>query len=43
MTEQLRDKFYGYTIDEWISKVPGELSVDAVGLMEELISDYEAI
>lgn len=30
MTEPLRDKFYGYTTDEWISRVAGELSVDAV-------------
>jgi len=34
MTQELRDRFYGYTIDEWISKVPGELDVDAVGLWQ---------
>ncbi len=34
MTQEPRDKFYGYTIDEWISKVPGELAVDAVGLWQ---------
>jgi hypothetical protein len=34
MTQGPRDKFYGCTIDEWISKVPGEFEVDAVGLWQ---------
>ena len=31
MKTELRDKFYGNTVEEWIEKVPGELPVDAVG------------
>ena len=34
MNRELRDKFYGQTIDEWISTLPGELPVDAVGLWQ---------
>jgi hypothetical protein len=34
MTKVLRDKFFGSTIDEWISTLPGELTVDAVGLWQ---------
>lgn len=34
MNRELRDRFYGQTIDEWISTLPGELSVDAVGLWQ---------
>jgi hypothetical protein len=31
---QLRDRFYGCTIDEYVEKVPNELPVDAVGLWQ---------
>ena len=34
MKKELRDKFYGHTVEEWIQKVPGELAVDAVGLWQ---------
>jgi len=34
MTQEPRDKFYGYTIGEWISKIPNELAADAVGLWQ---------
>lgn len=34
MTKALRDKYFGNTIDEWISTLPGELPVDAVGLWQ---------
>lgn len=34
MSTILRDKFFGNTVEEWIDKVPGELSVDAVGLWQ---------
>jgi hypothetical protein len=34
VTDLLRDKFYGNTVEEWIDKVPAELSVDAVGLWQ---------
>jgi hypothetical protein len=34
MKADLRDKFYGHSVDEWISKMPGELSVDAVGFWQ---------
>ena len=34
MTDELRDKYYGYTINEAIELIPGELPVDAVGLWQ---------
>jgi hypothetical protein len=34
MMMELRDKYYGQTVDEWISTLPGELPVDAVGLWQ---------
>jgi hypothetical protein len=34
MEKELRDKFYGDTIEERIKKVPAELLVDAVGLWQ---------
>jgi hypothetical protein len=34
MEKELRDKFYGDTIEERIEKVPAELLVDAVGLWQ---------
>jgi hypothetical protein len=34
MKKELRDKFYGQTVEEWIEKLPGELPVDAVGLWQ---------
>jgi hypothetical protein len=34
MNADLRDKYYGHSIDDWISKIPGELAVDAVGLWQ---------
>ena len=34
MNRELRDKFYGQTVEEWISKLPGELPLDAVGLWQ---------
>jgi hypothetical protein len=34
MKKNLRHKFYGDTVEEWIEKVPGELAVDAVGLWQ---------
>ena len=32
MTHELRDKFFGQTLDEWIALVPGELEIDEVSL-----------
>jgi hypothetical protein len=34
MTKALRDRYFGNTIDEWISTLPGKLAVDAVGLRQ---------
>lgn len=34
MTDEPRDKFYGETMSEVISLVPGELPIDAVGLWQ---------
>ena len=34
MKKELRDKFYGQTVEEWIEKIPGELPIDAVGLWQ---------
>ena len=34
MSNELRDKFYGHTIEERIALVPGELQIDAVGLWQ---------
>src|SRR5262245_28807624 len=34
MKKELRKKYYGLTVEEWIEKVPGELAVDAVGLWQ---------
>lgn len=34
MTHEVRDKFYGQTISEVVSLIPGELSIDAVGLWQ---------
>jgi hypothetical protein len=34
MEKELRDKFYGDTIEERIKKVPAELVIDAVGLWQ---------
>jgi hypothetical protein len=34
MKKELRDKFYGQTVEEWIEKLPGELPIDAVGLWQ---------
>jgi hypothetical protein len=34
MKNELRDKFYGQTVEEWIEKLPGELPIDAVGLWQ---------
>jgi hypothetical protein len=34
MKKELRDKFYGQTVEEWLEKLPGELPVDAVGLWQ---------
>lgn len=34
MSEELRDKYYGRTIDEYFSTLPGELPIDAVGLWQ---------
>jgi hypothetical protein len=34
MSNELRDKFYGYTIEERLARVPGELQIDAVGLWQ---------
>jgi hypothetical protein len=34
LKNELRDKYYGNTVQEWIEKVPGELLVDAVGLWQ---------
>jgi hypothetical protein len=34
MTDELRDKYYGYTISESIALTPGELPIDAVGLWQ---------
>jgi hypothetical protein len=34
MKKEVRDKFYGQTLEEWIEKLPGELPIDAVGLWQ---------
>jgi hypothetical protein len=34
MKKELRDKFYGSTIEERLAQVPGELAIDAVGLWQ---------
>jgi hypothetical protein len=34
MTDELKDKYYGYTISEAIALIPGELPIDAVGLWQ---------
>lgn len=34
MTNELRDKYYGRTLDEYLSTLPGELPIDAVGLWQ---------
>jgi hypothetical protein len=34
MSGELRDKFYGIPIEEWIARVPAELEIDAVGLWQ---------
>jgi len=34
MKPELRDRFYGQTVEEWIEKLPGELPIDAVGLWQ---------
>jgi hypothetical protein len=34
MTKGLRDRYFDNSIDEWISTLPGELPVDAVGLWQ---------
>ena len=34
MTELIRHKTYGTTLADWIASVPGELSIDAVGLWQ---------
>jgi hypothetical protein len=34
MSGELRDKFYGSTIDERLMQVPNELAIDAVGLWQ---------
>jgi hypothetical protein len=34
MSKVLRDKFFGSTVEEWIERLPNELSVDAVGLWQ---------
>jgi hypothetical protein len=34
MKKELRDKFYGQTVEEWVEKLPGELPIDAVGLWQ---------
>ncbi len=34
MTNELGDRYYGQTIEEWIARIPGELAVDAVGLWQ---------
>jgi hypothetical protein len=34
MIRELRHRFYGTTVEEWIEKVPGELSRDAVALWQ---------
>lgn len=34
MTNELRDKYYGRTLDEYFSTLPGELPIDAVGLWQ---------
>jgi hypothetical protein len=34
MKSNLRDRYYGNTVEEWISKVPGELPIDAVGFWQ---------
>jgi len=34
MRSDLREKYYGTPLDEWISKVTAELAVDAVGLWQ---------
>jgi hypothetical protein len=31
---QRRDRYYGWTVDEWIAATPGELTRDAVSLWE---------
>lgn len=36
MTQDRRDSVYGRTMSEWIDLVPGELTVDAVGLWQIL-------
>lgn len=41
MNGELRHKYYGTTVQEWISKVPGELPVDAVGLWQIVSSGRE--
>jgi hypothetical protein len=34
MSGELRDKFYGSTIEERLSQVPNELAIDAIGLWQ---------
>ena len=34
MKKELRHRIYGTTIEQWISLVPGELPIDAVGLWQ---------
>jgi hypothetical protein len=34
MSGELRDRVYGLTVDEYVSQVPAELAVDAVGLWQ---------
>jgi hypothetical protein len=34
MKKELRDKFYGSTIEERLAQVPAELAIDAVGLWQ---------
>ncbi len=33
---QLRDRYFGLTVEEWIARTPGELARDAVGLWQIL-------
>ena len=41
MSKIQRHKLFGTAIEEWIEKVPGELSIDAVGLWQIVSSGRE--
>jgi hypothetical protein len=41
MSEQIRHRNYGKTVDEWIELVPGELEFDAVSLRNIVVAGRE--